>query len=44
MSLCFDYGMLDYGGKEKNWRPDGNCLDPSVSIEDRTVVGPADHV
>ena len=44
MSLRFDYGILEYGGKERNWRPDGNCLAPSVSIEDRTVVDPADHV
>ena len=30
--------------KEKKLETGGNCLAPSVSVKDRTVVGPADHV
>ena len=35
--------MLEYGGKEMNWRPGGECLAPFVSLKDRTVVGCADR-
>ena len=40
--LIMEYWNMEE--RKKNWRPDGNCLAPSVSVKDRTVVGPADHV
>ena len=30
--------------RKRKWRPGGERLAPSVSVKDRTVVGPADHV
>ena len=30
--------------RKRNWRPGGERLAPSVSVKDRPLSGPADHV
>ena len=38
------YGILEYGGQERNWRLGGECLAPSVSVKDHSLSSPVDRV